>query len=192
MQKKVLQITVLDDGILHFGQSVYVVVSRGDKIFREKCPICDDTRKITVRDVVFDCPNCNGFNHAKATTVAVYEFCVREFIINKIEIVGDDAMSIYKKDGSVSNNRYPRTQYSGFTRYDSSNDSVCTMSFRSNDFYPRDPDKTLIHRTTDGDYCFLEKKDAVAFAKRLHERQQELLAQFNAEHGTNHKYPFEF
>ena len=34
--------------------------------------------------------------------------------------------------------------------------------------------------------------EAKAVAKELHLRQKEKLAEFNAQHGTNHEYPFEF
>ena len=187
-----LNIGVVDEGILHFGQRVYVVATGNDKTYREKCPVCDDTRKISVRGFEFTCPNCNGYNHMSATHLMVYDFSVREYIINKIEIEGEKVQGIYKKDGSVTDGRYPQAKYSGFTRYGSSNDSISTLKFSSWSFERKDPEKTLLHNLSGSDYCFLKKDDAAAFVKRLHELQEERLAAFNKEHGTDHQYPFKY
>lgn len=196
MQKKLLQITVFDDGILHFGQHVYIVVSGDYKTFTEKCNICDGTRKITVRGMEFDCPNCAAHNRSREaakTVMTVFDFYAREYIVNEINIHGEESMCIYKKDGSTSGGRYPYARYRAFTRYGSGTDQVSTTALSGRRFEPKDPDKVMIHRLDGNDgFCFFEKKDAVAFAKRLHERQQESLAQFNAEHSTSHNYPFDF
>ncbi len=188
-----LQITVTDDGLLSYGQRVYVVARENYKSFTEKCPICDDAKKIIVRGMEFDCPYCRGYrSDRKATTIELYNYVVDEYIINRIEIKGEEVRGAYNKDGSVADRRYPSASYSGFTKKGNGHNSTETKNFCGWNFEPHDPNKPVINRDLGGEYCFLKKADAAAFAKRLHERQAEWLAEFNAEHGTDHAYPFEY
>lgn len=183
-----LQIKVIDDGLLSYGQRVYVAAKENYKSFTEKCPICDDTKKITVRGMEFDCPYCSGYrSDRKATTIFLYNYAVDEYIINSIEIKGEDVRVAYSKDGV----RCPFASYGGFTKNGNGYGTVKTKKFCAYNFQPHNPDALSIEHL-EGEYCFLKKADALAFAKRLHERQKERLDKFNEEHGTNHAYPFDY
>lgn len=184
-----LRLAVDDNEFFHFGQRVYVVSSNESKTFRDKCPVCDDTHKINVRGFEFTCPHCSAYNSSsRSTTYTVYDYVVDEYIINKLTISGEEVMSAYNKDGSVRDGRYPRVQYSGFTRWSAAANAVSTKKFCELDF-------TISHSVDmfgRSDACFLNKKDADKFARQLHLRQKEVLAQFCEEHDVEHEYPFSF
>lgn len=192
-KKITLQLDVYDDGVLRYGQRVYVVIRTRYKDFREKCPICDDTTKVTIRSVEFDCPNCRGYSNSRsATSISLYNYETEEYIINKVKIEGEEVRGAYKKDGSPADGRYPNLSYGGFAKRGNGYNSISTKRFCSYNFEPHDPDKISLQRDVGGEFCFLNANDAKAFAKRLHERQKEMLEKFNAEHGTNHQYPFTY
>ena len=191
--EKEILITVMDEGVISFGQRVYVLDKTDCKIYTEKCPICDDAKKISVKGMEFDCPYCRGYRtERQATQFAIYDYAPYEYIINKIEIIGEENRSAYSKDGCIVGNRYPMAKYSGFTKFGNSLNSIRTRSFSRYDFREHSPNVPLLGRSIGGEYCFLLKADAKAFSKRIHERQKEMLDRFNTEHGTNHEYPFEY
>lgn len=191
---KDLQITVQDNGILHYGRRVYALACDKVAEVRGKCPICDDTQKITVREMVFDCPYCRGVKSNQAATMIVLRnYVVDEYTINKIVIEGPETKTAYNKDGSPAGGRYPGVFYGGFTKSGNGYNSTFSRTFSKFDFRTHDPDGLVLNYNLANDkICFLEKKDAQAFVKRLHERQAEMLETFDAEHGTSHTYPFEY
>ena len=190
--KKTLTFTVNDEGILRFGQRVYVVSETGCKMYHEICPVCDSTGKINVRGYEFDCPYCRSYSIRKdVNSISVFDYEAKEFIINKIEICGEEVRSAYKSDGTIADGRYPYVRYNGFSP-SIKKSRIQMKKFAGYEFQKHDPEKTMLPHNIDKEYCFLSKPDAVKFIKRIHERQAELLEKFNAEHGTDHKYPFEY
>ena len=190
--KKTLTFTVKDEGILRFGQRVYVVAETCCKTFKEKCPVCDSTGKINVRGYEFDCPYCRSYSsRSDANAISVHDYEADEYIINNVEIRGEDVKCAYKTDGSIADERYPYVKYKGFSPSARRSWSK-TKEFSGFNFERRDPDKPLLPHNIDGEYSFLQKAEALKFIKRIHERQAELLEKFNAEHGTDHEYPFKY
>lgn len=189
--KHQLEIKVEDSGLFSYGQIVYVVESDNYKVLEDKCPVCEGTRKVTVKGFEFDCPYCSGYrSRQNATRLLVYNFEVNEYIINKIEIKGAIVKSAYNKDGSPKGDMVPTANYSGFTKWGNGGSDFRTRSFYSNDFRRTNADEVnLDFRHSEG-FCFFDKETAEGFARRLHEMQKEKLDKFNEEHGSSHQYPY--
>ena len=111
--RRTLSIEVLDPGVLHFGQHLYVVESKACKHIRERCPICDDTRKVTIRDVEFPCPNCVNQSKALPVALTLPNFVVAEYILNQLWIRGDQTKRLYN-GYYVEDKNLPRVAYKGF------------------------------------------------------------------------------
>lgn len=189
--KHELKLDVYDDVQLSFGQSVYCIRVAEDKFFSDKCPICDDTKKVTIRGKEFSCPNCcgTGYSHSSNSATHIYlkDYQMDEYIINSITLCGPDTKCSYSK-GALKKGGRIKASYKGFVRYNNSYMSVYSRDFRSGLFGHTDPTKVLDPK----DCAFVNKADCKSFIRRLHEIQKEKLEQFNAEHGTSYEYPFSF
>ena len=113
--RRTLSIDVLDTGVLHFGQHLYVVEAEQHSYIRAGCPICDDTRKVAIRGVVFECPNCVGSSELLPTQFTLSDFVVAEYILNELRISGEPVKKLY--NGSYMEDRdLPDVSYSGFCK----------------------------------------------------------------------------
>lgn len=191
--RRTLSIEVLDTGVLHFGQHLYVVAAWKQNHISVSCPICDDTRKVTIRGVEFPCPNCVSQNKTLPVALTLSNFVVVEYILNQLYISGDKTKRLYN-GGYVDDKDLPRVLYKGFYKIQS---NAYTANFSASDVLQSEADyQNKADRITNPESrvprVFREKSWAKAVAKELHLRQKEMLAEFNAQHGTNHKYPFEF
>lgn len=192
--RRTLSIDVFDTGVLHFGQHLYAVEAERYSYIRASCPICDDTRKVTIRGVEFECPNCVGNSKLLPTQFTLSDFVVVEYILNKLYISGEPVKKLY--NGSYVEDRdLPAVSYSGFCK--DWRKQIHTRDFRpfaielSETDYQNDADR-LTDPDSDPPRVFREKAWAKAVAKKLHERQKAMLDEFNAQHGTSHVYPFEY
>lgn len=191
--KRTICVEVVDDSPFDFGQKLYVVTTKkwnGYTVFNGKCPICDDKKEIKLKGYTFKCPLCQAYiANNSATRIEIYNYEVREYIINHVEIQGVNYKNAYSENGRHNDKNLPAVKWYGFDRYGTS--FTESHQFSSDEIQTSDPDKLDIKKNLSGQ-AFFSKADAARFCKRLHERQKELLTKFNAEHGTEHEYPFEY
>jgi hypothetical protein len=191
MDKKRLEIDVLDNNHFYYGQSIYSISTRDYKTFREKCPVCDGLSVIQYRGFELKCPYCEvGKVDTSATMLSISDYHVIEYIINKVELRGLETKENYKGDRILTDRFLPRATWSGFCKLGNSYNSIYTKNFGEYDMRKRDPETIPLREAKNA--CFYSKADANRFCRRIHERQAEMLAKFNADHGTSHEYPFKY
>jgi len=175
----------------HYGETVYVLEPEyckwGSKsvYLREKCPLCDDTRKISVRGYEFTCLMCSSNN--KHTSTSLDKWRVTPFIVNSFEVHGGTRKSAYKPSTMYDAENLPTIRlWKGFCKIGT---DVRTIDFIKNVTEAVDVEEIndAVHYSSK---VFRDKKLAVAVCRRLHEIQKETLARFNEEHGTAYEYPF--
>ena len=191
--RKTRSIEVFDTGILHFGQHLYVVDAWKNNRISENCPICNDTRKVTIRGVEFPCPNCVGQSKILPVALTLSNFVVVEYILNELLIHGEPVKKLYNGE-YVRKSDLPRVAFKGFCKVQS---NTYTVAFSDSNILQSEADyqnhaDRLTNPESGATRVFREKSWAKAVAKELHLRQKEKLAEFNAQHGTSHEYPFEF
>ena len=195
MSERMLSVYVNDDSDLDFGQKLYVISIRkknGSVIFSEICPLCGDEGKIEIKGYTFQCPMCQGYGaHSLATRIVLYCYEVREYIIHSFDVLGSTYKNAYTGEGMLNDRNLPSVQWYGFTRWGTGYRDVESKKFDPYYIGKANPENLRISEDCSGD-AFYTKAEAERFCKRLHERQKELLEKFNADHGTNHEYPFEF
>ena len=189
---KEINITVRNDSPFYYGMKVFVVKAdprNRSKMFTDKCPVCGDSRRVEIKGYNLPCPMCNSSSRPRSDAIAIdlTNFIVIEFIINELSIKGD----YYKKDYAPSSNKLPRAEWKGFARWGYGYQDMETRKFTDFDFYDKDAEAVDL-KSSISSYCFYTKADANKFCKRLHERQKEILDKFNAEHGSDHQYPFTY
>lgn len=192
--RKTLSIDILDDGILHFGQHLYVVEVEQRKYIRAGCPFCNDTKNVTIRGVEFPCPNCCGTSPLLQTKLVLCDFVVTEYILNQLHVYGEPIKKLYN-DSYMEDKDLPDVSYSGFCK--DCRNQVYFKDFKpfaielSEADYQNDADRLTDPESTPP-RVFREKAWAKAVVKKLHERQKKMLEEFNAQNSTNHEYPFKY
>ena len=182
-----LTIQVRDTSPFHFGMKLYVIDSHRTQTFFEKCPICDDAKEIEYKGRKLPCPLCKDSYYRKtANCFFLIDYCITEYIINQMEIKGENTKSLYEGSNILDRRFTPRVIYSGFTRKGNSYDSIQSMKF--GDYNTFKEDCPAARPGT----AFLSKSEARKCIRRLHQQQEEALKKFNQEHGTDHAYPFEY
>lgn len=156
------------------GTRLYAVVKAqrtSGAVFRGGCPICDDTKKITVRGKEFPCPECTG-TYAAASAIALTPYTVAEYIVNGLEVTGGEQKSLFPEKG---NHFFSNVYYSAFNRYGRASS-----------------DYSIVHLTpwSIGREYFLTKKEAEEECRKKHDEQKKKLEEFNEAHGTHYEYPF--
>lgn len=177
-----------------FGKRAYVVrIGHGNydrsKTFTDKCPACDDTRKVTVRGIEMRCSYCTEA-HNKSTHVTVQNYVVEEYIVNSMTLTSTDRKNAYDKNGPTRGNE-PRVQeIIGFCRTGNGYDNVREMRLPIGS--ERIDHAERYHPQYDNceNFAFTTKAKAQAFCDQLVNAEKEKLAQFNELHGTNHQWPF--
>lgn len=186
---KCFECMVNQDVELDIGTRVYVVEADGGMYckrfvaFSSKCPVCNDNKSITVNGYTIECSYCKG-NKNHAIELRVYDYVVHEYIINEVSIVG----STYKRDYKAK--PVCSARFKGFYKCGNDNRAIKSMDFDSLSFREVKLDGLEFHCDLSGKGVFLSKEDAVEFAKELHQKQKELLTEFNQIHETDHDYPF--
>jgi len=184
---KEITIQVQDTSPFYYGMKLYVIDGHKTQTFFEKCAICDDTREIEYRGHKLPCPLCKDSYHREtANHLLLVDYCITEYIINHLEIKGENTKSLYEGSNILNRRFAPRITYSGFTRKGNSYDSIQSMKF--NDYNTLEVDCPAARSGT----AFLSKSEAQKCIRRLHQRQEEDLKKFNQEHGVDHTYPFEY
>lgn len=179
------------------GKKVFVIETKamGDStVFTEKCPVCDDTRKVTIRGFEFKCPHCmsGGFavGAAGATTVRIKKYHVEEYIVHQITLAGPDTKKSYGS-GAKSCDDYPSVKEIGaFQRTANGYANVRTISVtRDNRFIdPKPSDAADPDRLSS--FYFTKKSLAEEVQRLLMEKEKQKLDRFNKEHNTNHAFPY--
>lgn len=187
-----INIAIQGESPFYYGMKVYVICANPhnrSKTFTDRCPVCGDARRVEIKGYDLPCPMCNSSSRARSDAVLIHmtNFAVVEFIINEVSIKG----STYKSDYKITSDKLPYAEWHGFARWGNGYRDMETRKFGSYDFREVDVEKVDLQSGAMG-VCFCSKAEANRFCKRLHERQAELLDKFNAEHGSDHQYPFEF
>lgn len=192
MNTRWITVEVQDQTMLEYGKKVYVIEAVGSQTFQSVCPICDDTKKVTIRGQEFDCPYCNSYRYGSIvnnrTRIEMRNYQPVEYIINEMWIRGEETKSAYKGyDLPVA-----RIRFVGFTKKGNSDRTTRTRNFYDISFDNYGLESCDVTHDRSGAFSFKKKSEAVAVAKMMHEQQAELLKKFNEENGTNHEYPFEY
>ena len=188
-----IEITVKGNPKYHYGQKLFGIKPFNSKGLREPCPICDDTRKVTIRGVEFQCPACSSnssYNDQNIeNSITVCDYKIVEYIVNKVVISGPDYKSAYKGETDYYN--LPFVSFEAFERTSNGYNGV-SMRKMPGSSYDIDPTvERMLQETRVSDYVFTDKKLANEVIKALKARDKGLLEKFNAEHGSSHEYPFD-
>jgi len=187
------EIEVRGDLNFSYGQKLFCLRTDGGKNFSEPCPICDDSRKVEIRGVEFDCPACgrnSSFSQKITNSIYLNDYKIVEYIINEITIKGPESKSSFAEKCKDYYD-LPVVWFSMFARSGSSYNSICTRRVPSSEIDKNPNHERIVSARGIDDFVFTEKKFATEAVKVLKKRDAELLKKFNAEHGTSHKYPFE-
>lgn len=185
-----LKITVEPNSVdLEYGDRLYCVVSREYRHFNSICPVCDDTRKITVRGYEMDCPYCRYNKGEQGTHIQVVRLEVVEYIVNEICILGPCAKNAYQK-------KLPTPviyKYKAFTRTGRSDyDVETTTPPNMIEYYdvPFEKKSSKIKIDNIKHYYWRDKNEAQKFCDYFIQMQKEQLAEFNRNNKTEHVFPF--
>ena len=182
-----------------YGDKVYIIVRNGNKVFREPCPVCDDTKKINVRGFELKCPYCDVHPNDNTNTLVLCRHVVEEVFVNQIVIEGPVEKGAYKRymSGDPRGNDCPTIKrVLGFYKHGNGygSERVVTIPTWEGAY---DPDEEVLQKAISGqktgtftDYVFSDRKGAERALAMQEEYDRELLRKFNEEHGTNHEYPW--
>lgn len=185
MERKKLEIEYLDDTPFYYGQKVFTISSYGvsKKEFNTKCPICDGTGEVTIKEKIFDCPNCCGRSvtgiREDNTSIRLYDYTVVEWIIDRAVIKGPITKSSYGKKNK-SDSDLPTIDWSGYSKTSNQKYSITHKDF----------DKDLLESKNPSYKAFLNKSEALKACSELHNEQRKALDNFNKKNGTEYEYPF--
>ena len=173
-----LTFKVRDDTPFVLGQKIYKVERVASDKFESKCPVCDDTRTVVVKGYACKCPYCSNSHEANLSSVWIYRYAVKEYIINRVEIEG----SQYKKGygDNVPDKYLPTVRYSAFKKEGAYITSTVIGMYNFTN--PRD---------TEFPSFFFKKSEAESACKQLNAQAKESLTDFNKRNGTSHEYPYE-
>ena len=193
---KTIQIETRDMSQFYYGQKIYVIglpKYRQGETFFGKCPVCGDAKSIEINGYRFDCPYCrSGRLCDSATNIILRAYIVIEYIINRFEIIGPKYKNAYTGEGLLDNRNLPYVKWYGFCKFGNGYNDTSEREFREYALKEVDIEKIDLKKEEPVGISFLSKAAAERFCKKLHERQKEMLDEFNAEHGTDHQYPFEY
>ena len=185
------------------GDRLYIVqhsiVHQSTISFAEPCPVCDDTKSITVRGFTLPCSYCKGYyptENKSATRITLTNWEAIEYIVNKITIEGPDKKSHYdeKTDKAIETNPFVR-EISAFTRFGNGYNNVETKRIDSLHYTNDEEAERAFDNYKNGKYelptlCFRSKANANRFVKQLKKVDMQRLESFNQEHHCNHNYPW--
>ena len=189
LKKKIpFQLDVMDEGVFHYGQRLYIIRTIDHKLYTGKCPVCDNTRKITVKGYEMDCPYCSCDPQHADYSILLKNYKPIEYIINEITIKGEAVKNAYTKDGNPQVGRIPVVVYNGFAKIGNTTEKrrFCVHDLAARDLRPTSPSDNLT------DFVFDTRSQALAVTRCLHEKQKAILSDFNKQQGTNYEYPFEY
>lgn len=193
-----MNIELREEPLFHYGDHFFAIqpdpkrFSKTEVTFSEICPICDDTREVTIRGQAFECPMCKG-GYGAANHISLRNWVVQEYIVNGLTIKGPCSKAEFKREFPVI------TDGLAFGICGRGYDNVLTrsvpISFERDVDPPEDEWPNIISEKSLGrkirDVVFRKKSDAEQFCKAVILNDKDRLKKFNEKHGTNHKYPFE-
>ncbi len=192
LNKRSLQLEVLDEGILHYGQHVFDIFCTDSRVAYSKCPVCKEG-KFTIGEMDFVCPKCHGSDIGN-TSLTLYNYEPNEHIINEIIISGPVKRGDFDESGSLLENALPIARYRGFSVAHAAkangDNFVSSREFYAAQYKSDHLDKGAHPSYHDSQAWFTDLKDAEEYIQKLHDIQKKRLDAFNLEHGTNHEYPF--
>lgn len=190
-----ITLNVDNDMLFPIGTHLWVPVTKEWKSFNEICPVCDGSKKITVKGFEIPCGYCSCGSYSPKDdrgTLTIGNYQPEENIIYGIELKGTDTKGDYKSGG------YPPLKIKSLFGFCSSRglNSIEIRNFQYTDTQridrelTRDNVRDLYHIS--GDLVYTSKALALKAVKALHEYQRERLVRFNAEHGTAYEYPWKY
>lgn len=147
----------------------------------EKCPMCNDTRTITVNGITEKCPHCGKNN----TVLTVSNMVVKRYRVFSIrDKVSDDT---WKADDThrVTVDLYHKEGHGYF--------GLINREERIEDLADTSRLNKVLNTKDVSSYSatwFDDYKQAVIAAKQLNDAQMAKLTAFNEQHGTNHAPSF--
>ncbi|MCR5480105.1 MAG: hypothetical protein K6F27_09660 [Ruminococcus sp.] len=181
-----ISIKVRNDDMFYYGQKLYCIETEGhsERFESLNCPVCDNTKKVTIRGYECICPYCS-YPHKvdDNTAITLRNYVVAEYIINQIKIEGPTVKKAYEKE--VTEDNLPEVYFQAFkpSRSFITNRKISKSDFTSTSFsaikYDGFPE------------WYFDKKEAVKNCRELHSRQKDMLKEFNKKHGYSYKYPFD-
>lgn len=170
-----------------FGQRLFIIRPSESDMIREKCPICDDLGKITLKGIAgLACPYCSGYlSHADRSrnNIPIHKYSIYECVVNRMEFVGEETVNKYKDDGYPS----PRVNMRGF--------------YKTGNGYHNTYDVPLMNAKIDvipenfagtsSDYVFTTRKLAEQARRKYVEYEIAGIDRFNDDHGTDFTYPWD-
>lgn len=178
--------------VWRIGERFYMIHPRHIQTFIEKCPICDGTRKVTIKGAEFDCPCCQVYRHrvADMQSINIFAFDIEEYIVNGFKVSGPEVKSAYQKDGTVKSHPIILS-FEAFSKRggNSLRDLVEVTVPRGRDLDPED--SRIISSSDVSDFGFTTIKRAKDVVKLYINREKNRLSEFNQKFGCNYKYPEE-
>ena len=180
----------LNDNLFNIGDIVYQVgLPKFGKyqIFKTMCPLCKDTKELTVDGFTFACPFCfQSMNRKAENEVSINDYVVKEVIVYKYEIVYNGyTKKITQQEKYLE--RPSQEHVQGFWKYGRSYDDIeynINIPSRIFDFEINEINNI------GNSYFFFKKNQAEDFCKKLHDIQRKKLKDFNDKFGTSHIYPY--
>lgn len=185
---KNLTFTVKGNCNLSYGQKIYHIAIGKSVPIKGKCPTCDDSGVVIIREKEFPCPACQcGFTGNRITNLYyIQDYNVEECFVCGAEITGPRVKASYTSK---------RPQYSDLPEVKffalSTDIHKSVRTFEIKEYFVDQSTEKILNTTSPTSYCFTTKKAAIEAIKALKEKDKALLEKFNKAHGTNHKYPFE-
>ena len=196
-----LNVEVSNQTPVQYGDKVYLIVHNNCQHFREKCPICDDTKKVVIRGKEFRCPQCDTHPNDDANRLTLFSWEVVEVIVNHMVIHGPEEKAAFVRYNKGEPNRGDLpfvSKIMGFRRRGNSYDGVYTYDIPVSKMR-YDPDEETVRRVVeqisryDEDltkYVWTSRKAAEKVMQKQVEHDRKKLEEFDRMHGTEHKYPW--
>lgn len=178
-----LHLNVNDKPDFEYGQKLYVVepdpTGNNSTAFSEKCPVCDNTRKINYKGYELKCSYCDRLS---ANYISIRKYVVREYFVNEFVVEGPESISGMKTQLPVVK------KICAFTRWGHGyNDIKKKQLF----VYDVDPDDQQIKEDRRMDnFVFTSKNAAYHALEIIMEKERDNLNKFNDEHGTSYEFPY--
>ena len=178
---------------LFFGQRLYAIVLMNAKDWSEPCPVCDDTKKVVIKNIECQCPYCSSsVSRTENNHICIHKYGVTDIYINKIEFSATSTKSYYAKQKDICASFIT---YNGCFNYKDNCDRRNEYSRRINTsriFTNLDkiktPEDAHNEMKLNSDIYFFSKTQAQKFVNLLNQYEFNRLSDFNDKHNTNYLY----
>lgn len=154
------------------GMILWRIESAERKTFYTNCPVCGGSRKITVNDHTFTCPQCDKL--AKSTTF-------QHYTVQKYKVCGIDVETPYDYWKDADNE--PRVKFKLFHKYGRGAYESRTYTVTGTELDP-----LRFNQYCSEKYAFSSYSRACELARDMNAHENEKLAAFNEEHGSEYTF----